>query len=193
MTFRKKQAFNIMKDGGESKENAKENIDKMNMRWSEKYNPFNYIREPKDIDTIADILALADKLLVTNSDKASMIYYSDIRRLWLKSSIGYIWGKAPKEEQNVLTLREFLEFDEAEVGEKSDNNAVDMLFRELEEKEPDHFAVVNRNKYKNASRLPAISFIHIINFLYEEETQFSDERESVRDKLRKYRKQARNL
>lgn len=88
MICRKKQAQNIMKGGSESKskQNAKEYIDKMSMKGSTKYNPFNYIRELKDIDTIAYILALANKLL--NADHEE--FFVSIGNLWLKASIGYI-------------------------------------------------------------------------------------------------------
>lgn len=94
-----------------------------------------------------------------------------------------IYSQAPKEEQNVLTLLEFLK---ADVGEKSEKNAVDMLFEELEKKEPDHFAVKNRNRYKYSFYAPAISYMHIIDFLCEDEKSFSSNRESVIGKLRKY-------
>ena len=65
--------------------------------------------------------------------------------------IGYIHYEAPEEEQNFLTLLEMLNSMEVRENDESFKNPVDMLFDELEEKDPDHFAVRQYKKYKLAA------------------------------------------
>lgn len=65
--------------------------------------------------------------------------------------IGYIHYEAPEEEQNFSTLLEMLNSMEVREDDESFKNPVDMLFDELEEKDPDHFAVRQYKKYKLAA------------------------------------------
>ena len=69
----------------------------------------------------------------------------------MQAVIGYLWYEAPSDEQNIPTLLEILEADEVKENDEDYKNAVDMLFEELEEKNPRHFAVKQRKKYKKAA------------------------------------------
>ena len=73
--------------------------------------------------------------------------------------IGYIHYEAPEEEQNFLTLLEMLNSMEVRENDESFKNPVDMLFDELEEKDPDHFAVRQYKKYKLAAGKTAKSIL----------------------------------
>lgn len=73
--------------------------------------------------------------------------------------IGYIHYEAPEEEQNFSTLLEMLNSMEVREDDESFKNPVDMLFDELEEKDPDHFAVRQYKKYKLAAGKTAKSIL----------------------------------
>ncbi len=62
--------------------------------------------------------------------------------------IGYIHYEAPEEEQNFSMLLEMLNSMEVREDDETFKNPVDMLFDELEEKDPDHFAVRQYKKFK---------------------------------------------
>ena len=65
--------------------------------------------------------------------------------------IGYIHYEAPVEEQNFATLLEMLNSMEVREDDETFKNPVDLLFDELEQKEPEHFAVRQFRKYKLAA------------------------------------------
>lgn len=124
-------------------------LDTIDMSNSMKYNPFHYINEPKDILTLAN--TLQKNLKPPDSGPAADPFFDQAALLWLQASIGYLWYEAPEDEQNIPTLLELLEADDVREDDESYKNAVDMLFEELEEKNPNHFAVKQRRKYKKAA------------------------------------------
>ena len=73
--------------------------------------------------------------------------------------IGYIWYEAPVEEQNFNTLLEFINASETREDDENFKNAVDLLFEELEQKKPEHFAVRQYKKYKLAAGKTAKSIL----------------------------------
>lgn len=58
---------------------------------------------------------------------------------------------APEEEQNFNTLLDMLNSMEVREDDESFENAVDILFKKLEEKDPEHFAVRQYKKFKMAA------------------------------------------
>lgn len=73
--------------------------------------------------------------------------------------IGYIWYEAPEEEKNIITLLEMINASEAREDDENFKNAVDLMFDELEKREPDHFAVRQYKKYKLAAGKTAKSIL----------------------------------
>ena len=65
--------------------------------------------------------------------------------------IGYIHYEAPAEEQNFSTLIEMINSMEVREDDEEFKNAVDLMFDELKEREPNHFAVRQYAKYKLAA------------------------------------------
>ena len=132
-------------------------LDTIDMSNSMKYNPFHYINEPKDILTLAN--TLQKNLKPPDSGPAADPFFDQAALLWLQASIGYLWYEAPEDEQNIPTLLELLEADDVREDDENYKNAVDMLFEELEEKDPNHFAVKQRRKYKKAAGKTAKSIL----------------------------------
>ena len=73
--------------------------------------------------------------------------------------IGYIWYEAPDEEKNFTTLLEMINASEAREDDESFKNAVDLMFEELEQEDPEHFAVRQYRKYKLAAGKTAKSIL----------------------------------
>ena len=124
-------------------------LDTVDMKNSMHYNPFHYINEPKDILTLAN--TLYTNLKPPDAGTPPDPFFDQAALLWLQATIGYLWYEAPPEEQNIPMLLEMLEADDVREDDETYENAVDMLFAELEKKKPRHFAVKQRKKYKKAA------------------------------------------
>lgn len=132
-------------------------LDTIDMKSSMHYNPFAYIKEPKDILTLANVLYA--NLKPPDAGTPPDPFFDQAALLWLQATIGYLWYEAPPDEQNIPTLLEILEADDVREDDETYENAVDMLFAELEKKDPRHFAVKQRKKYKKAAGKTAKSIL----------------------------------
>ena len=63
--------------------------------------------------------------------------------------IAFIWYEGDEEEKNLNTLLDLLK--ETREEDETYQNPVDMMFQELEERDPQHFAVRQYKKYKMAA------------------------------------------
>lgn len=132
-------------------------LDTIDFENSMHYNPFHYIKKPKDILTFAT--ALQKNLKPEDAGTPPDPFFDQAALLWLQSVIGLLWYEAPPEEQNMDTLLEILEEDKTSEEDEDFQNAVDMVFEELEKKDPRHFAVKQRKKYKMAAGKTAKSVL----------------------------------
>ena len=73
--------------------------------------------------------------------------------------IAYIWYEAPEDEKNMNTLLEMLNASEVREEDETFQNAVDMMFGRLEQRDPEHFAVRQYKKYKMAAGKTAKSIL----------------------------------
>ncbi|MBC1501087.1 type IV secretory system conjugative DNA transfer family protein, partial [Listeria weihenstephanensis] len=131
-------------------------LNTINFEKSMHYNPFAYIRSEKDILKLVNTIIANTK---GEGEKASEDFWVKAERLYYNALIGYIWYEAPSYEQNFITLLELINASEAREDDESFKNAVDLLFEELEAKEPDHFAVKQYKKYKLAAGKTAKSIL----------------------------------
>ena len=83
--------------------------------------------------------------------KARKIFGVKAERLLYCALIGYIWYEAPAEEMSFTTLLELINASEAREDDEEYQSPVDLLFADLEERSPDHFAVKQYKKYKLAA------------------------------------------
>ncbi len=83
--------------------------------------------------------------------KAEKLYYTAL--------IAYIWYEAPEEEQNFSMLIDLVDASEAREDDENFKNAVDLLFEELEQKNPNYFEVGQYKKYKLAAGKTAKSIL----------------------------------
>ena len=110
----------------------------INFRKSMKYNPLAYIRSEKDILKLVNALIMNTK---GEGDKSGEDFWVKAERLYYSALIGYIWYEAPEEEKNFITLLDLINASEAREDDEGYQSPVDLLFAQLEEKAPDHFAV----------------------------------------------------
>ena len=83
--------------------------------------------------------------------QASEDFWVKAEKLYYTALIAYIWYEAPEEEQNFSMLIDLVDASEAREDDENFKNAVDLLFEELEQKNPNHFAVRQYKKYKLAA------------------------------------------
>ena len=127
----------------------------INFNKSMHYNPFAYIHSEKDILKLVTTLIANTK----GEGKGGDEFWEKAEKLLYSALIGYIHYEAPIEEQNFTTLLEMINAMEVREDDEEFKNAVDMLFDELEEKDPNHFAVRQYKKYKLAAGKTAKSIL----------------------------------
>ena len=131
-------------------------LNTINFSKSMRYNPFMYIRSEKDILKLVNTIIANTK---GEGEKSNEDFWVKAERLYYCALIGYIWYEAPVEEQNFNTLLEFINVSETREDDENFKNAVDLLFEELEQKKPEHFAVRQYKKYKLAAGKTAKSIL----------------------------------
>lgn len=120
----------------------------INFRKSMKYNPLAYIRSEKDILKLVNDLIMNTK---GEGEKSSEDFWVKAERLYYSALIGYIWYEATEEEKNFITLLDLINASEAREDDETYQSPVDLLFSQLEEREPNHFAVKQYRKFKMAA------------------------------------------
>ena len=131
-------------------------LNTINFKKSMHYNPFVYIRSEKDILKLVNTIIANTK---GEGDKSGEDFWVKAEKLYYQALIGYIWYEAPDEEKNFITLLEMINASEAREDDENFKNAVDLMFEELEQREPDHFAVKQYKKYKLAAGKTAKSIL----------------------------------
>ena len=119
----------------------------INFKKSHHYNPFAYIHSEKDILKLVTTLIANTK----GDGKSGDDFWQKAETLLYTALIGYIHYEAPEEEQNFATLIEFINAMEVREDDETFENNVDIAFKELEQREPNHFAVRQYKKYKLAA------------------------------------------
>ena len=130
-------------------------LNTINFKKSMKYNPFAYIHSEKDILKLVTTLIANTK----GEGKGGDDFWVKAETLLYTALIGYIWYEAPKEEQNFNTLIEMINSMEVREDDEEFENPVDIMFRELKEKNPNHFAVRQYAKYRLAAGKTAKSIL----------------------------------
>ena len=123
-------------------------LNTINFAKSMHYNPFAYIRSEKDILKLVNTIIVNTK---GEGQQASEDFWVKAEKLYYTALIAYIWYEAPEEEQNFSMLIDLVDASEVREDDEDFKNAVDLLFEELEQKNPNHFAVRQYKKYKLAA------------------------------------------
>lgn len=131
-------------------------LNTINFKKSMKYNPFAYIRSEKDILKLVNTIIANTK---GEGEKSSEDFWVKAEKLYYTALIGYIYYECVEDEQNFSTLLDMINASETREDDEDFKNAVDLMFEELEEREPEHFAVKQYKKYKLAAGKTAKSIL----------------------------------
>ena len=112
------------------------------------YNPFVYIRSEKDILKLVTTIIANTK---GEGQQAGKDFWVKAEKLYYCALIGYIWYEGREEEKNFNTLLVMINASEAREDDENFKNPVDLMFEELEQRDPEHFAVRQYKKYKFAA------------------------------------------
>jgi len=130
-------------------------LNTINFKKSMKYNPFAYIHSEKDILKLVTCLIQNTK----GEGKGGDDFWVKAETLLYTALIGYIWYEGPEEERNFTTLINLINMMEVREDDEEFENDVDILFKELKAKDPNHFAVRQYAKYKLAAGKTAKSIL----------------------------------
>ncbi len=131
-------------------------LNTINFSKSLHYNPFAYMRSEKDILKLVTTIIVNTK---GEGEKASEDFWVKAEKLLYTALIAFIWYEGDEEEKNLNTLLDLLNESETREEDETYQNPVDMMFQELEERDPQHFAVRQYKKYKMAAGKTAKSIL----------------------------------
>ena len=123
-------------------------LNTINFSKSLHYNPFAYIRSEKDILKLVTTIIANTK---GEGEKSSEDFWVKAEKLLYTALIAFIWYEGDEEEKNLNTLLDLLNESETREEDETYQNPVDMMFQELEARDPQHFAVRQYKKYKMAA------------------------------------------
>ena len=126
----------------------------VDMKKSMHYNPLAYIHSEQDILKFGNMLVESTKSADEKAD-----FWVKAERLLYQALVGLIYYEAPDDEKTMDTLIQLLNASEVSENDENAVNAVDLLFRDLEEENPEHFAVRQYKKYKLAAGKSAKSIL----------------------------------
>lgn len=119
------------------------------MKHSMKYNPFKYIKDEADI--LEFVTALMANTTGEGAQKGEQ-FWQDAERLYYCALIGYMMtDEVDPEDRNMPTLLDIHRYSDAREDDEEYKCAVDLLFDELEEKDPDCYAIRQYRDYKKAA------------------------------------------
>lgn len=126
----------------------------VNMKKSMHYNPLAYVHTELDVLKFGNMLVESTKAPDEKAD-----FWVKAERLLYQALVGLIVFEAPEEERTMDTIITMI--NASAVSEENENakNAVDMIFDDLEQKNPEHFAVRQYKKYKLAAGKSAKSIL----------------------------------
>ena len=122
-------------------------LNTINFHKSQHYNPFVYIHSEKDILKVVTALITNTK----GEGKENDPFWTKAETLLYCALIGYIHYEAPENEQNFITLLEMLNSMDVREDDEDYENPVDLMFKALKKRNPNHFAVRQYVKFKMAA------------------------------------------
>ena len=131
-------------------------LNTINFKQSMRYNPFKYIYCENDILKLVNCIMENTK---GEDSKGGEDFWAKAEALYYQALIAYIWYEAPEEEKNMTTLLEMLNASEVREDDENFKNAVDLMFEQLQQRDPEHFAVRQYVKYKMAAGKTAKSIL----------------------------------
>lgn len=111
------------------------------------YNSFHYLHSETDILSLVTVIMANTQ----SKEKSGDDFWQQATALLLQALIAYIYYEAPEEEKNFAMLLDMLNACECREGDENFKSPVDLLFDKLAKREPDHFAVKQYTKFRQAA------------------------------------------
>jgi type IV secretion system protein VirD4 len=131
-------------------------LNTINFKKSMKYNPFAYLRSEKDILKLVTTIIANTK---GEGERAKEDFWVKAEKLYYTALIGYIFYEGHEDEKNFITFLDLINASDAREDDEDYKNPVDIMFERLAEREPEHFAVLQYNKFKMAAGKTAKSIL----------------------------------
>lgn len=131
-------------------------LDLINFQNSDKYNPFRYIKEEKDV------IKLINNLIRNTTPKgasSSEPFWEKSETALLQALMFYLLMEAPLEEQNFGMIMTMLEYAGASEENEQYLSPVDLLFMALEDTNPNSIALRQYQVFKQAAGKTAKSIL----------------------------------
>lgn len=128
----------------------------IDMEHSDKYNPFNYIIDEKDI------LKLITNLITnTTSPQARKgdDFWEKAETALLQALFAYVQSEGLPEERNINTVMELIRLAEVREEDETYESPLDILFQDLKKRDPNHFACKQYDLFKMAAGKTAKSIL----------------------------------
>ena len=113
-------------------------LDLINLDRSHCYNPFVYLESDDDIQR------LTTNLIKNTTPKGSQTkdpFWDQAAEMLLKALVFYLYYEAPPDEQNFPMVMEMIRAGDVKENDDDYESPLDILFEELEEKDPEHIAL----------------------------------------------------
>ena len=112
---------------------------------SSRYNPFHYIHEEKDVFTLVNTLI---KNTTPPDGKAGDPFWENSEKLLISALVLYLWHTAEEKDQTFAKVVEMINLAQVDENDSTVESPLDLLFRDLEEADPDNLAVKQYKKFK---------------------------------------------
>ena len=130
-------------------------LNTINFKRSMHYNPFAYIRNETDIMKVVDAFVSG----TTTGKQQGEQFWVDAEKLLYNALIGYIMKVGLEEEKNFSVMLDMINMMEIREDDDSYKNPVDFMFEDLEEEDPECYAVLQYKKFKQAAGKTARSIM----------------------------------
>lgn len=131
----------------------------VDMESSLHFNPFHYYKEPEDIIRFVELFISNTSGGSAQGGSEDMGFWKNCEKLWFMAHIAYIQETCLEEEKNMNSLVLLLNNSATKEENEDFKSPVDILFDELEQQNPDSFAVKQYKKYKLAAGKTAKSIL----------------------------------
>ncbi len=122
-------------------------INLTNMDQSHCYNPFNYVREDADILVMIDVLT---KNLTPPDSHSSDPFWPKSQAALLQAIAFYLYKECRPSERNFTNVMKLLRAAIIKDGRDDYKSPLDIIFEDLEKKDPNHIAVMQYSIFKQA-------------------------------------------
>lgn len=123
-------------------------LDLVNPKYSHCYNPFNYLKDDNDVQKLVSNLF---KSTTPKGSQSSDPFWDIAASMLLSALIFYLKYEAPESEQNFPMVNEMLRAGKPKEDDDNYLSPLDILFKRLEHRSPEHIAVKYYKDYHSGA------------------------------------------